>query len=1126
MPNSYPCRATRSRHLVCFLSGFLFWTSLVQAQPGRDPRTIVFPVLTRWAWGYGDSRLTLKPTVSADGMVAAADLYALDRPAAIPPQGSPPAYDLILGKNDTIVISADGCIQVDGVWQPFADHGKIQVAGVPETATIVRMMIGGNGQQVPVLGPGPLSNVVSKELLVSGVPPKSGQLQIGYDSGGKSAGYTARGPNGVVLAQPGGQNGCTRRAVVWIVILHDANTARAELTANWNAGHAGNQAFDSFARGSDFNGFDVNPAFFGQLPAAGGDPTALKSRPDLQAETKCGGFPLDSTLEFVQKFGFLQKPDGYRDIFGLQPAFTPPLSVGRQQSPTVYYLPLSFFDPAKTPSPPTWSSPFALNDHLEFGLLQMLFRDISVDNKYGPLGGVRYADSSDDIQQMMTNRIQNDVVNDVLTGNFSAAANALASGELARSVALPLDDPTPSLDDWKNAPNTVTKALSISGLLIDIAHLQALQNDPEFIKASDARKVTRVLPLLDTYFPLLETRWQFERFHSTNIVQAGTAEQYPKYLAAVAAYNTEQAKYHQEHPDCQSAGTHQVLTGPDAGRVVTCPAPPVAPAVVPRLDSQESIPATDCRKAAIDTDQSEICSVGHMFFAGGSGAGGRVNGFSGHINFGQAVYFGQLRYENHSPPRSLDDKNGYDDDDVDWDLETPLGEGSSGGAAHLHVEHSAWSTLRQFTAARNDLMAYCEDSGGNPVDCGKPGSNAIVAPPDFWQVMLDRMNSDWSLRQSLEFATDPGTAIAKQANTPWSPSTVCSKVPAASRPITVSDPQANDWVAKNFLLKGRPANLATWTVNDDCAFAEGFTPAQPAAVTPAIVMGELDLDCYHGCSPELHPAYMMALKLSSRPLQDRWAFFVNRGPADEGLCSRKDHYAAVPANVTFFVPHPGATSADAGRNVVGAWVASRDDLPAGRQNPLFDDGSVIHNPDFRRPLIDVQLVPGQGALVTLKMPSNLGKDGKGVMKFVEGEIVITWNGGSPATAIASSAGAPTWETENTANAALVLETPLQQRLATLRVSDPAAHAQLMQAASAALASSHLVARNPPTVKVQVASSDDLVAASGLAPVRVAPPAATGRPAVSVPLRAPTVPARAGAARSLVCQQVGQGACKP
>lgn len=518
--------------------------------------------------------------------------------------------------------------------------------------------------------------------------------------------------------------------------------------------------------------------------------------------------------------------------------------------------------------------------------------------------------------------------------------------------------------------------------------------------------------------------------------------------------------------------------------------------------------------------------MGHMFFPGGSGAAGRVNGFSGHVNFGQAVYFGQLRYEDHSPPRPGDDGDGYDDDDVDWDLETPLGEGASGGVSHLHVEHSAWSTLRQFYKARADLGTHCEDSAGISIGCSQ-GVNAIVPPPDFWQVLLDRLNGDWSLRKSIELASDPGTAIAKLSGTPWAAPATCGNIPSNSRPVTMSDPQANDWVSKNFSLKGRSANLSTWTVNDDCGFAESWTAPQPAATTPAIVMGELSLDCYHGCSPELHPAYMVALKLTSRPLQDRWAFFVNRGPADEGLCSRKDHYAVVPDNVTFFVPHPGAVSATASRNVVGAWVPNQSALANGNQIPLLDDGSDIHDPASRRSLIDVQLVPGQGALVSLKMPSNLGTDGKGLMKFVEGEIVITWNGGTTGIAVATGIGAPTWETETSATAALVLDPALQKRLASLSATDPAAHAKLMQAAAAALGADHITVHNPATLSLPVASSDNLLAAANLARITIAPPATAPAPAAAVMVaHPPAASPRAASVRSLVCQQLGPGACNP
>jgi len=723
----------------------------VEAQTGAIMRPQpAGPVLNGWAFGHGDGSITLKPTIPGDGMVAAADLYALDRPPALPPGGPPPAFDIILGRLDTVVISADGCILVDGTWQPYIDHAKVLISGVPETAMITGMRQTANGP-VPILGPGDLANIAGKELLVQNAPAATGQLQVGYDAGGKTA----------VYGVPNGQNGCTRRAVVWLTVFHDVNTARAEIRSNWNAIHAGNQAFDIFSRGSDFNQFDVNPVFFGQLPAAGGDPAQLKSQPKLLAEKQCGGFPLDSTLDFTRTTGFLQQPDGYQPIFGLVQAYQPPIKttipppVGSHEPPreeifpTTFAIPLTFFDPKKLQAQ-AWSSSFALNDGFRYALLQMLIRDIAWNAGDGFLSGVRYADSNAQITQMLKDRITTDIENDIQFGRFDAVTAALGTGALSKSKSLPVDDPkNPSLDDWKKIARP-SPDFAVSKLLIDLTYINALTCDPAFRKASLGRKLGQVLPYLDSYFPLLEQRWQFDRFHSTDVTRPGTADRYGAYRDAVTCYNDALAAYLGANPDCDGriAGTHQVLTGPHAGRFVTCPQPPAEPALLPMSDSVERFPAADCRVAPVTFDQSELCSLGHLFFAAGSGASGRMNGFAGHVNFGQATYFGRLQYENHSPPRvSVDFPDGYDDDDVDWNLETPLGEGSSGGFAHLHVEHSGWSTLRQFPAARTALMGFCENASGNACDCGDSSCHAVIPPADFWQVLLGTRSNFTSVRR-------------------------------------------------------------------------------------------------------------------------------------------------------------------------------------------------------------------------------------------------------------------------------------------------------------------------------------------------------------------------------------------
>jgi len=331
----------------------------------------------------------------------------------------------------------------------------------------------------------------------------------------------------------------------------------------------------------------------------------------------------------------------------------------------------------------------------------------------------------------------------------------------------------------------------------------------------------------------------------------------------------------------------------------------------------------------------------------------------------------------------------------------------------------------------------------------------------------------------------------------------------------MSDPKTNEWVTRSFPIKGQPVPHTMWTVDDAGAFDEGKTPPLPIQVAPAIVMGELSLDCYHGCSPELHPAYMLAVKLAAKGTLDRWAFFVNRGPADEGFCSRNDHYAKVPREVTFFIPHPGAVIASVKRSVIGGSVSSRDALPKEPPKAWFDDGSDIRNPDNRRTLVKFDLVPNQGAFVRIQMPTNLGGDGNGVMKFVEGELVVAWNGESGP----NLGGAATWDTETSTLSTFLIDPKSRQTLNALRRSNPAAVARAEKSVASARGAP---ARDPQWVPITVAGPDAIVALVDGARTPVTLPVVSPGPATTgtTHLRLPPLQGRAAAAAAAACRELG------
>ncbi len=57
----------------------------------------------------------------------------------------------------------------------------------------------------------------------------------------------------------------------------------------------------------------------------------------------------------------------------------------------------------------------------------------------------------------------------------------------------------------------------------------------------------------------------------------------------------------------------------------------------------------------------------------------------------------------------------------------------------------------------------------------------------------------------------------------------------------------------------------------------------------AIVTGLLGLDCEHSCATELHPVYVMAIRVKDDPADETWAIFV-RNWGNEGFCSQSQHY--------------------------------------------------------------------------------------------------------------------------------------------------------------------------------------------------------------------------------------------
>jgi hypothetical protein len=73
----------------------------------------------------------------------------------------------------------------------------------------------------------------------------------------------------------------------------------------------------------------------------------------------------------------------------------------------------------------------------------------------------------------------------------------------------------------------------------------------------------------------------------------------------------------------------------------------------------------------------------------------------------------------------------------------------------------------------------------------------------------------------------------------------------------------------------------------------------------AIIIGLSGLDCEHGCLPELHPVYALALRLpDSSPTKEHWAYFA-RNWGNEGYCGTNQEPLPVD-HLTIRIPMPNA----------------------------------------------------------------------------------------------------------------------------------------------------------------------------------------------------------------------------
>jgi hypothetical protein len=75
----------------------------------------------------------------------------------------------------------------------------------------------------------------------------------------------------------------------------------------------------------------------------------------------------------------------------------------------------------------------------------------------------------------------------------------------------------------------------------------------------------------------------------------------------------------------------------------------------------------------------------------------------------------------------------------------------------------------------------------------------------------------------------------------------------------------------------------------------------------AVIMGLLGLDCAHACGSELHPVWVLALRVSDSSNDEAWAFMV-RNWGNEGFCGDQEHYLDV-STIRVRLPwRPGASA--------------------------------------------------------------------------------------------------------------------------------------------------------------------------------------------------------------------------
>jgi hypothetical protein len=101
-------------------------------------------------------------------------------------------------------------------------------------------------------------------------------------------------------------------------------------------------------------------------------------------------------------------------------------------------------------------------------------------------------------------------------------------------------------------------------------------------------------------------------------------------------------------------------------------------------------------------------------------------------------------------------------------------------------------------------------------------------------------------------------------------------------------------------------NTSWWQGFHDAVDASDAAARSVIDGKSAVIVGLLGLDCAHSCGSELHPVWVLALRVSDSSNDEAWALMV-RNWGNEGFCGDQEHYLDVQTIRVRLPWRPGAT---------------------------------------------------------------------------------------------------------------------------------------------------------------------------------------------------------------------------